>query len=408
MDLSIESTIRWFQSLCLSSMLPIRNPSLLFQHWWNHVSRTINRSMDSLSLFWKQRRNGQGYVPAEHLLLCANERIEQNWLTYQTVISKWLGTSDQWLPRLEVTFHSGYNLIHFTPIQSLSSLSNFSYSIANHHQINPLFQDNSERIKEIVQTMEKQWKIFSIIHLVYNHVATDCILLREHPGASYNLVNSPHLRPAVLFDAILIHFTRDASEGKLSAKGILAKINENHLEVISSESTDVSFSSESLAHSWLSPERRNPSLSTRGVLSMWWNYPSSRISSSGSAAERMSSGEFEEEHRGSLNGAWNISTDTKPSESPPRSRALLLLPTHTCFVQRSMGGSSLWTAWSAFTPIESIATNEIQWAHPACGGEVSSILSSSFLRLRRIEVDYSKLSFSEQPLVGNNFCYPDG
>ena len=80
--------------------------------------------------------------------------------------------------------------------------------------------------------MEKQWKISSIVDLVYNHVATDCILLRDHPDASYNLVNSPHLRPAVLLDAILIQFTRDVSEGKLSAKGILAEVKENQLEVI--------------------------------------------------------------------------------------------------------------------------------------------------------------------------------
>lgn len=101
--------------------------------------------------------------------------------------------------------------------------------------------------------MEKQWKISSIVDLVYNHAANDCILLRDHPEASYNLVNSPHLKAAVLLDAILIQFTRDASEGKLLGKGIPAEIKESHLEVIHPawvNAVFISFFSSSVIISW--------------------------------------------------------------------------------------------------------------------------------------------------------------
>jgi glycogen debranching enzyme len=76
-----------------------------------------------------------------------------------------------------------------------------------------------------------QWQIYSVTDLVYNHAADDCALLRDHPEAAYNLVNSPHLKPAVLLDSIFMQFTVDASEGKLLSKGIPPEIKEHHLQV---------------------------------------------------------------------------------------------------------------------------------------------------------------------------------
>ena len=80
--------------------------------------------------------------------------------------------------------------------------------------------------------MAKEWRIFSITDLVYNHVANDCALLQNHPEAAYNLINSPHLRPAVLLDSILMQFTRDVNDGKLVSRGIPAQIKEYHLQII--------------------------------------------------------------------------------------------------------------------------------------------------------------------------------
>ena len=105
-------------------------------------------------------------------------------------------------------------MIHFTPIQLLYHVSNSSYAVTDHHKLNPLFLGTFEQIKTIVDTMAQKWKILSVTDLVYNHAANDCALLRDHPEAAYNLINSPHLKSSVLLDSILMQFTVDASEGK--------------------------------------------------------------------------------------------------------------------------------------------------------------------------------------------------
>ncbi len=194
-----------------------------------HYYFTINETTTIENL------NGQGYFLVEPELIWPDgtrEILEQDCITCQSVLSKSLGPISEWSSRLEVSRHSGYNMIHFTPIQLLYHVSNSSYAITDHHKLNPLFGGTYEQIKTLIDMMAKEWKIFSITDLVYNHAANDCALLRDHPEAAYNLINSPHLKPAVLLDSILMQFTRDASEGKLLSKGISDEIKEHHLQLI--------------------------------------------------------------------------------------------------------------------------------------------------------------------------------
>ncbi|CAM4839817.1 unnamed protein product [Rotaria magnacalcarata] len=183
----------------------------------------------------KDNLNGQGYFHVEPYLIWqdgSSEVLEQECIACQTVLSKSLGPLSEWTSRLEVTHHSGYNMIHFTPVQILNRISNSSYSVSHHHKLNPLFQGTYEELKLLIDNMAKQWRILSITDLVYNHAASDCELLKQHPEAAYNLINSPHLKPAVLLDSILMQFTCDANEGKLLPKGIPAEIKEHHLQLI--------------------------------------------------------------------------------------------------------------------------------------------------------------------------------
>lgn len=174
---------------------------------------------------------GEGYIIVEPYLsnLPTGDSDEIMCLTF---LSKSLGKMDDWQSRLSIAHHTGYNMIHFTPIQQLYKVSNSSYSITNHHQLNPIFgkEKNHDDVKKIIDYMASQWKILSITDLVYNHAANDCAILEKHPEASYNLINSPHLKPAFLLDCILMQFTRDISDGKLAQ--IPSQIDEDHLPII--------------------------------------------------------------------------------------------------------------------------------------------------------------------------------
>lgn len=185
-----------------------------------------------LSFSKKENRSGEGYFQVEPSILLPNgKRIDVNSVICQSVLSKCLGTLSQWFSRLEVTSQSGYNFIHLTPIQRLYDVSKSSYAITDHHQLNPSFQGSFDDLKTLLDQMRKEWNVLFITDLVYNHAANDCRLFIDYPDASYNLINSPHLKPAVLLDSILIQLSKDISEGKLRHKGIHPQLEEHHLQV---------------------------------------------------------------------------------------------------------------------------------------------------------------------------------
>ncbi|CAF0767665.1 unnamed protein product [Adineta steineri] len=181
--------------------------------------------------FTAKDKKGEGYLIVEPSL-AISPSSDSDEIMCLTVLSKSLGKMDDWESRLAIAYHSNYNMIHFTPIQQLYKVSNSSYSITHHHELNLLFGKDKthDDIKKIVDKMANEWNILSITDLVYNHAANDCAILEKHPEASYNLINSPHLKPAFLLDAILMHFTRDVNEGKIEK--IPAKIEKEHLPVI--------------------------------------------------------------------------------------------------------------------------------------------------------------------------------
>lgn len=132
----------------------------------------------------------------------------------QTVLSKNLGVFQEWRKRLALSKEANYNMIHFTPVQELGS-SNSAYSLRNQHKVNPAFKASLDDIKKDVDFMEKRWGVLSVTDIVLNHTANDSDWIRNHPECAYNMVNSPHLRPAFLLDAAFIWLAKDMAAGLL-------------------------------------------------------------------------------------------------------------------------------------------------------------------------------------------------
>lgn len=75
-------------------------------------------------------------------------------------------------------------------------------------------------------------QMLSICDVVLNHTANETPWLKEHPESTYNLINSPHLKPAYLLDITLYNFSLEIAKDNWEFSGIPAEVNcEAHLGV---------------------------------------------------------------------------------------------------------------------------------------------------------------------------------
>jgi len=164
------------------------------------------------------------------------EKLSVNAIQCQTVLSKLMGPLEGWDRKLEVSVQSGYNMIHWTPIQELGA-SRSAYSLQNQHKVNPEFGKDYklEDVQKVVQKLQNEKGVLSITDIVLNHTVNETPWLKEHPEAAYNCSNSPWLRPAFLLDSLLWHLSLDIIDGRWKERGLTELVNqEHHLSTIRS------------------------------------------------------------------------------------------------------------------------------------------------------------------------------
>ncbi|XP_029473325.1 glycogen debranching enzyme [Rhinatrema bivittatum] len=184
-------------------------------------------------------KRGEGYIVVDPVLRVGadNHVLHLDCITLQTFLSKCLGPFDEWEGRLRVAKESGYNMIHFTPLQTLG-LSRSCYSLADQLELNPDFSRPQKKygwndVAKLVEKLKKEWNMLCITDVVYNHTAANSKWIQEHPECAYNLVNSPHLKAAWVLDRALWHLTCDVASGKYKERGLPPLIeNEQQLNCI--------------------------------------------------------------------------------------------------------------------------------------------------------------------------------
>ncbi|XP_031163660.1 glycogen debranching enzyme-like isoform X1 [Sander lucioperca] len=171
---------------------------------------------------------GGGYIIVDPVLrVGANDVIlPLDCICSQTYLAKCLGPLDKWLDRVRVAKETGYNMIHFTPLQKLG-VSGFCYSMADQLELNPDFSPEGKHytwgdVGNLVETLRKDWNMVCISDVVYNHTAVSSEWIHLHPECGYNLVNSPHLKPAWLLDRALWHLSCEVADGKFSEQRVPA------------------------------------------------------------------------------------------------------------------------------------------------------------------------------------------
>lgn len=135
-------------------------------------------------------------------------------LVIQTVVAKWMGKMSKWPRYFDVIRDRGYNMVHFTPLQARGE-SGSPYSIYDQLRFDPeLFDqspksagDEQNQLSDMLKRLREEWGILSLTDVVWNHTANNSPWLRDHPESGYNIINSPHLEPALELDSAFLELS---------------------------------------------------------------------------------------------------------------------------------------------------------------------------------------------------------
>lgn len=116
------------------------------------------------------------------------ELLPLDGLAVLSVIAKWQGNVNNWAPYLDEASKRGYNMLHFTPLQTRGE-SGSPYSIKEQLKFDPeLFHqgtgqagDGVKEITKIITECREKYGLLSLTDVVLNHTANDSPWLEEHP-----------------------------------------------------------------------------------------------------------------------------------------------------------------------------------------------------------------------------------
>ncbi|KAK4685222.1 glycogen debranching enzyme, partial [Tremellales sp. Uapishka_1] len=146
-------------------------------------------------------------------VLSKTANLPLDGLVILSIIAKWQGTVDQWEPHFAEAARRGYNMIHWTPLQSRGS-SGSPYSILDQLKFDETLLTKKgsadggvAEIEQIMQTAKEKYGLGGVTDVVLNHTAFDSPWLEQHPEAAYSPYNTPHLTPAVALEDALIELS---------------------------------------------------------------------------------------------------------------------------------------------------------------------------------------------------------
>jgi glycogen debranching enzyme len=106
-----------------------------------------------------------------------------------TVVSKWMGSIDQWKKLFQEASDRGYTMLHWTPLQ-VRGESDSPYSIKDQSNYDldvfPTSIEPSEAasmVEDTLRVAKEEYGLLSLTDVVLNHTASDSKWLVQHPEA---------------------------------------------------------------------------------------------------------------------------------------------------------------------------------------------------------------------------------
>jgi glycogen debranching enzyme len=118
-----------------------------------------------------------------------NQHLPLDGLSIISIIAKWQGSLDKWGPHYAEASRRGYNMIHYTPLQSRGS-SGSPYSIYDQLTFDETLlpikgtkDGGLAQIEKVVAQAKEKYGLGSVTDVVLNHTAFDSPWLEVHPEA---------------------------------------------------------------------------------------------------------------------------------------------------------------------------------------------------------------------------------